>query len=90
MQLQALVATLGQLDERQTIYAKRPWAPTCDAESTLSDVAPPGLEYFLEVHVANEVVGVFDDEEVVEDTVEQRTNLLIYYAENDAFPEWVA
>jgi len=45
-----------------------------------------GLDYFLEVHVGNEVFEVF---EKVPPTSNQKIELLIYYAENDAFPDWV-
>lgn len=44
------------------------------------------VRLFLEVHVAHEVLRVFDDKPP---TMEEKLRLLIHYAENDAYPEWV-
>jgi hypothetical protein len=52
-----------------------------------SDALEQGYEYFLEVSVAldevlNELASVL--------TSEQRVNAVLYYAENDAYPEWLS
>lgn len=95
MDLGTLIDRLpGGLDDRQCIFAARPWSATSPAAVVLLDDAftPPkeileqGLTYFLEVHVAKEVLEVFGDRPP---TRVEKHNLIIFYAENDAYPDWV-
>jgi len=51
-----------------------------------SDLTTLGLEYFLEVHVAKEVLEVLSGRKASKD---EKLRLLIFYAENDAYPDWV-
>jgi hypothetical protein len=44
------------------------------------------FEYFIDVPVAKEVLGVFAPRMP---SVQQRNELLLYYAEHDAYPSWV-
>jgi hypothetical protein len=82
------------LDDRLCIFAAKPWSETAPAVAVHldSEFKPPkeileqGLAYFLEVQVANEALEVFGDRQP--SAIEKR-NLLIFYAENDAFPDWV-
>jgi hypothetical protein len=90
-----IVAKLDSLPEDVMICAKRPWGPSAEAW-----VGPPGdnfgvpphvrsagYEYFLEVFVANEVLEVL--KESAQQSVEAKLRLLLFYAENDSFPDWV-
>ena len=45
-----------------------------------------GFEYFLKVHVAKEVLEVLSGRKASKD---EKLRLLIFYAENDAYPDWV-
>jgi hypothetical protein len=84
----------GGLDDRLCIFAAKPWSATSPAVAVHldDDFKPPkevleqGLVYFLEVHVANETLEVFGDRQP---SATEKQNLLIFYAENDAFPDWV-
>lgn len=94
MQLQELIARLDELDEDAIICAKQPWSASTDAELVEPDenLAVPenmrraGFVYLLEVHVAKEAVEVFGDRPP---SLDETVRLLIHYAENDAYPEWV-
>lgn len=94
MNLGALIDRLPNMDDTLCLFAAKPWSVASAAMAAPLDVAlrPPreiveqGLAYFLEVHVAREALEVFGDRPPTQD--EQR-KLLIFYAENDAFPEWV-
>ena len=94
MKLADALDRLDQLDDDAVFFAKKPWTLEADAEigPLSSDLSVPksitdrGLEYFLESHVAREVLEVFGDREP---TAVERRSLLLYYAENDAYPEWV-
>jgi hypothetical protein len=84
----------GGFDDGLCIFAAKPWSATSPAAAVQlddqfrppKDVLEQGLAYFLEVHVANEVLEVFGDRPP---NATEKRNLLIFYAENDAFPEWV-
>lgn len=94
MNLGALLDQVREMDDSMCIFAKKPWAPNSEAEvvplgkdyQTPPNIAAQGLDYFLEIHIAKEVLDVFGEHSPTKD--EQR-NLLIYYAENDAYPVWV-
>lgn len=51
-----------------------------------SEVAARGLDYFLEVNIAKEVLEVLGKKAA---SREEKVKLLIFYAENDAYPDWV-
>ena len=82
------------LDDGLCILAVKPWSATSLAEAVQLDeeFKPPveavakGLVYFLEVHVANETLEVFAERPP---TAIEELDLLIIYAENDAFPDWI-
>lgn len=95
MRLRDIIDGLQSEDESLCIVAKRPWTP--DSEALLvqltddylvpSEAAEQGYEYFLEVSVAlDEVLDGFKTE--LSD--DQRFSAVLYYAENDAFPEWLS
>lgn len=92
--LAVAIAALDELETEAVLYARQPWAAESEAviELLTEDLETPswiveaGLSYFLEVHVAREVLEVFGANPP---TPEERLRLLLYYAKNDAFPEWV-
>ena len=94
MTLDENVRQLGTLDDDVILCVRPPWMPSSDCVITApdenlgapKDVKEAGLAYFLEVHVAREILGVFGDKPP---THEEKVRLLIHYAENDAYPEWV-
>ena len=79
----------------KTIFLRSPW--TADAEARVveqdekgglpQDVLSEGLKYFLEISVAIEVLEVLRDRR--KSTTEDACRLLLYYAEYDAYPEWL-
>lgn len=78
----------------KTICLRAPW--TADSEARVVELdeesrLPPdalsdGLKYFLEASVALEVLDGLRHRRII--TTEDACNLLLYYAENDAYPEW--
>lgn len=89
-----IVDSLEALDENNCIFARKPWstgtlatvAPLSEDFRVPAEIMDEGFEYFLEIHVAKEVVEVFGDRQP---TLQERRNLILYYAENDAYPDWV-
>jgi hypothetical protein len=94
MRLQEALDRIDQLSDDDVIFARTPWTLDSDAEIGPLDadlrvpvaITQRGLAYFLEASTANEVLEVFGDREP---TAEQRRRLLMFYAEHDAFPDWV-
>jgi hypothetical protein len=91
MTLHDVVQRLDELDDEDIIYVRRPW--TSDADCTVTRYgratgtsSGDGMEYFLEASTAREALAVFGGRAT---SLEERLRLLIYYAENDAFPDWV-
>jgi hypothetical protein len=93
MKLIEIIKKIHEIPENTFIYARRPW--NRDAESKLvpfpddlqipQSVLAEGFEYFLEVSTAREILEDFLEKKR---SLEQVTDFVIYYAENDAFPEW--
>lgn len=92
MKLQEILIDSGCLDEYDVVYAKRPWSldsPACIAryeenESVLrllkSDVS---FEYFLEATLIKDIRSQVED---AGKSSEDALDILLHYAENDAFP----
>jgi hypothetical protein len=93
--------TLGQaldgvhrLEDDLVIFARKPWSVSSEALIGQLDhelrvpaaIADTGFEYFIDVPAAKEVLGVFGGRIP---TPEERRELLLYYAEHDAYPSWV-
>jgi hypothetical protein len=78
----------------KTICLRPPWI--ADSEARVVEVGedgriPPdtlsdGLKYFLETDVALEVLDGLRIRRAI--STEDACHLLLYYAENDAYPEW--
>lgn len=94
MKLGALLDQIDVLDEDHCIFATKPWTFDAVAEACPLDAKgePPtallskGYVYFLEVHVGKEALEALSGRVA---TPEQKRNLLLFYAENDAYPPWV-
>ena len=95
MQLRDIIDNLESVDDSLCIVAKRPWKS--DSEALLvqltddyripSETTELGYEYFLEVSVAlDEVLDGLNSAL----SSDQRVAAVLYYAENDAFPEWLS
>jgi hypothetical protein len=92
MKLKEIVERIDEFDDDATIYAMRPWMADSEATVVVPDaqhdvmrnVEEKSLEYFLEIFVAREALEVLDRDP----TVDRMAALLIYYAENDAYPPW--
>ena len=94
MKLRDAILSVDTTSDDLCIVAKRPWSSDSDCELTgLTDdylvpeaVTARGYDYFLEVSVAKDEVlkhtrGLL--------TPDQRVAAVIYYAEFDAYPEWL-
>lgn len=90
-----LAEVLGMLRRLEcgTLFARRPW--TADSEcmlvdmeegDRLKDVTPFGFTYFMDVGTVLEVLEAFGKRRP---QMDEKLRLLSYYAENDAYPEWV-
>jgi hypothetical protein len=91
VRLSDVVLKLKTAKRDEIICARRPWVPDTDcmlvaATEQLgvpSDVKSAGFDYFLEVHVALEVL------EAIGKHKGKEVELLIHYATFDAFPDWL-
>lgn len=94
MKLGPILDQIDNLSDDMCIFARQPWSLSSEAEiarlgndfKTPQAIADKGLSYFLEVHVAKEVLEVFGNYSA---SAEEKRRLLLFYAENDAYPEWV-
>jgi hypothetical protein len=83
-----------QNQEDGVVMAKKPWR--MDSEAVIAqldaeyrspkDLRDQGFVYFLDAGTVEEVLGVFKSRP---STAQQRRDLLFYYGENDAFPDWL-
>lgn len=91
--LSDVIAGLDEMSEDDVICARKPWESGSECLITRLDdelrvpekVKAAGYEYFLDVPVAREALGVFGDRTP---SHEEKVRLLIHYAVNDAYPEW--
>jgi hypothetical protein len=94
MNLGQLIDNLHELPKDQCIFARKPWTAESEAIAALLgkdfrvplELSARGLAYFLEVFLIKEVLEVFGDRPACQ---KERLKLLIFYAENDAYPDWV-
>jgi len=92
MTLLDVVKTLALLDPNSTVYAARPWScasPSIVAQEPSSGLLPAeaealGLEYFLEIQVAQEFVADQVSRQSGAMEAEEQCRLLIHYAVYDA------
>ena len=94
MKLQEALDRVMQLSDDDVIFARPPWTLDADAEIGPLDadyrvpasIKARGLAYFLEASVAREVLVVFGEREP---TADECRRLIMFYAEHDAYPDWV-
>lgn len=94
MKLQEAIDQIAELGDEEVIFARRPWTLDSDAHIGVFDenfrvpevLTKQGLGYFLEISIAKEVLEVLENKKP---TLEQTRELVIFYAENDAHPQWV-
>lgn len=94
MKLIEVVSELSTIDDWKTICVAPPWCEESECKlidlderhQVPNDVLISGFKYFLEVHVALEVLEVFGAKKI---SVGDKVRLLVFYAENDAYPDWV-
>jgi hypothetical protein len=95
MRLSDVVARLDSLERGDVMFVRRPWRHGSDcvvssldtALRVPADLKASGYEYFLEIPLARYVLGVLGNKPASE---EEKRRLLLHYAENDAYPEWLA
>lgn len=93
MTLAEIVSSLESADGSLCIVAKRPWTGDSDAKLVgftddfriPEEVLSAGYEYFLEVSTARDDVLSGP----VALSTAQRLAAVIYYAEYDAYPDWL-
>lgn len=94
MTLGSILDSIEQLNADDVVFAEKPWRLDSRAEIGQLDqgfrvprsIRAAGLDYFLEVALAKEVLEVFG---ATPPAARERIDLLMFYAENDAYPEWV-
>lgn len=92
--LAGVLDRIVNLNDDEVIFAREPW--TLETEALIgrldancgipASISEEGYAYFLEAHVAKEVLQVLGERK---STVEQRRALLLHYAQHDAYPQWV-
>lgn len=96
MTLLEFCSSLSQQDSHLTAYISEDctWTPLSEIvlalesdDGTVPTLTDRDVNYFLEVNIAKEVVSSWENE-VSHSTLNplSRANLLIYYAQNDAYP----
>ncbi len=94
MKLREIIDAVASTSDDLCIVARRPWSAESDARLVQLDedygvpahALADGYEYFLELSVILEEV-LFPATSVL--SPDQKFDLVLYYAENDAYPEWV-
>lgn len=92
MTLIEAIGTLGDFEGEDTIYAERPWTPGSTAiiarERQTGRVPPEaaqlGLDYFLEISIAREVIEDWVSTLRDSQTLQQKCDRIIRYAMDDA------
>jgi len=92
MRLKEVLSDTDSLDEYDVIYAKRPWSLNAEAYVVRYQEGQtvirffedaPSFEYFLEAPLVKDIRQQVEDAGRSSDEV---LDVLLYYAENDAFP----
>lgn len=93
MTLLDVVDGLEKMNIESALCLRAPWQGSAECvvvpnEKTgiPHEIEKAGFSYFLEVAVAKEVLGVLGSRPATRD---EKVRLLLYYAENDAYPTWV-
>lgn len=94
MKLDEALVKLAGLSGDEVVFARPPFSldspaiiGSLDSEFNVPrEVKADGLEYFLDAATAQEVMEVFGD---YNPSHAEISEFLFFYAENDAFPDWV-
>jgi hypothetical protein len=92
MTLRDIVQKLKQADHKATIYAVKPWNIHSEAMIALepeegglpSEAKTKGMEYFLEISVAQDFMEEWIKSQKPDVSLEVQCDRFISYAENDA------
>jgi hypothetical protein len=94
MKLENALDQIEKMADDDVIFAKRPW--TLDSEALGGEldanyrvpqpICQSGFAYFLEAPLAREVLDALEGRNA---TTDERRSLLMFYAENDAYPDWI-
>lgn len=95
MKLRDAIAQLKNLESGWMLFAAKPWTLDCEAEirpfvvglGVPQDLRTKGFDYFIDSGTAHEVLEALGEYVPTNQEVEE---LIIHYAVNDAFPEWLA
>jgi hypothetical protein len=81
-----LIRALDTLPPETTLYAAKPWSPTSEAAVADDDEPPMGLDYLLEVDLAQQTAVVWSDwRNGARPTELERCEAVIHYAAHDAY-----
>lgn len=94
MKLTEALDRIEALELDDVVFAKRPWTLQTESEiGRLDDdygvppgVSKRGFDYFIDVPTALEVLEVLSTRNA---TASDKRELLLHYAEFDAYPNWV-
>jgi hypothetical protein len=94
MKLAELPGLLSELSAGLVVFAERPWTPGSNMilrqlgpdYGIPEDVKSSPFRYFLELSVIEEFI---DNLRAIGLTQSEQLDAIIYYAEYDAFPDWV-
>ena len=95
MTLLVVIKELYSFPEDHVICATRPWTMHSDASvipnttsGSIAEIeAEFGKDYFLETHIAREVVEDWLSNFTIRPSDEKLCEVVIHYAENDAYPD---
>jgi hypothetical protein len=94
MRLDEVMRSLDAFRDDATLFVRRPWTPASECivvvvdeePDAIEQLKPKNLEYFLEIDIIKEVLGVFAGKFPSED---EKLRAVVHYAENDAYPDWI-
>lgn len=92
MKLLDIIHDISTFDQTWTIYARKPWSemsaalvlPESDFKTPPKEAADNGMDYFLEIFIANEFLDDWKTYEVGKPTIQEACARLIQYAVLDA------
>jgi hypothetical protein len=96
MTLEEALDQIAQLPNNEAVFAKRPWGWNSEAMMAQLDqeyrvpqrILDLGFEYVLDGFIAKDVLrDAFGSREP---SPLERRKLLLYYAEHDAWPDWLS
>ncbi len=94
MKLSQAIETVINADDSSVVFAEKPWQFDSNAIIDNLDenyrvpqhIHDAGFEYFLESELIHELAEIKTEKNF---SLEKLIELIIYYAEYDAYPDWV-